>query len=235
MLAVNFKNVSDTNGIAIDDLFPGGGKADTAFTAASASDASDYIQVWDNSNGKYTTYFLYIPAKASKIPTDPNSYWWCDANGDRANKKFVNGEAMWFYKRGTDTVTATVSGEVELSAVKEIAIGEGWNMIGSYFPAGWSLNDNGYDKDFWKSCGAVPGSASDTSDYIQVWDNTQSKYSTYFLYIPAKASKIDTDPNSYKWCDANGDPATTSIMSVGKGAWYYHRGSGYTLEIKKQF
>ena len=227
MLAVNFKNVANDNGININDLFPGGGKTDTVFTPGSGSDSADYVQVWDATEGKYTTYLLYKKAKG----TSDANYWWTDSSGVVSDKAFKNGDAFWFYKRGEKDVTANISGEVFLDAVKDIAIKPGWNMIGSFFPAGWKLNDEYYTPTYWQSSGAVPGSGSDSADYIQVWDAAGEKYTTYLLYKKAKG----TSEANYTWTDANGATFTGDILSAGKGAWYYHRGSGFNLEIKKQF
>ena len=227
MLAVNFKNVANDDGVCIQDLFPGGGKEDTIFTYGSGSDSADYVQVWDSTQGEYSTYFLFKKAKGT---SDANFYW-TDANAAVTSKSFKNGDAFWFYKRGDKDVTANISGEVFLDAVKEVAIKPGWNMIGSFFPAGWKLNDDYYTPSYWEKSGAVYGSGSDSADYIQVWDPVVKEYSTYFLFKKAKG----TSEANFTWTDANAATVTTDVLTAGKGAWYYHRGSGFNLEIKKQF
>ena len=235
MFAVNFKAVGDDAGVAIDDLFPGGGKADTKFTAGGNSGSSDYIMVWDNSSGEYKTYYLYYVKKGG---TTANKYWWCNSNGGGKavdeNVKFKNGDAFWFYKRGDQKVTATTSGEVELSDVKEIDIKPGYNMIASYFPSGWTINDDTYyTPAFWSTSGAVSGGNSGSSDYMMVWDNSKNEYDTYFLYYVKKGGTADY---KNKWCNSNGGvPATGNVLTPGKGAWYYHRGAGFKLPVKKQF
>ena len=227
MLAVNFKNVANDNGIDINDLFPGKGKEDTVFTPGAGEASADYVQVWDANEGKYTTYFLYKKAKG----TSEANYWWTDANAAVTSKSFKNGDAFWFYKRGDKDVTANISGEVYLDTVKEVAIKPGWNMIGSFFPAGWKLNDEYYTPSYWENSGAVPGAGEASADYIQVWDATTSKYTTYFLYKKAKG----TSDANYTWTDANAATFKGDVLTAGKGAWYYHRGKGFNLEIKKQF
>ena len=235
MFAVNFKNVGDDAGVAIDDLFPGGGKADTKFTAAGTSADSDYLMVWDNASGEYSTYFLYYVKKGG---TAANKYWWCNADGSGKaidqNVKFKNGDAFWFYKRGDQKVTATTSGEVELSEMKEIDIKPGYNMIGSFFPTGWTINDDTYyTTEFWSTIGATVGGTSADADNLMVWDNSKNGYDTYFLYYVKKGGTADW---KNKWCNADGTgPAVGNVMTPGKGAWYYHRGVGYNLPVKKQF
>ena len=234
MFAVNFKNVGDDAGVAIDDLFPGGGKDDTVFTAGTSSGNADYVMVWDNASGEYATYFLYYVKKGGVAE---NKYWWLNENGAvkaaTQNVKFKNGDAFWFYRRG-EKVTATTSGEVELSDVKEIDIKAGYNMIGSFFPSGWTINDDTfYTTDYWSKSGAVSGTSSGTADYLMVWDNAKNEYDTYFLYYVKKGGTADY---KNKWCNENGGaPAMGNVLTPGKGAWYFHRGEGYKLPVKKQF
>ena len=227
MLAVNFKNVGNDNGIGINDLFPGGGKTDTVFTPGSGAANADYIQVWDATEGEYTTYLLYKPAKGSSAA----AYYWTDGSFKVTDKKFKNGDAFWFYKRGDADVEATISGEVFLDEVEEVAIKPGWNMIGSFFPAGLVLNDEVYTPTYWQNSGAVSGSGAANADYIQVWDANVKEYTTYLLYKPSKGTSTAT----YTWTDGSFKTVTTDILTAGKGAWYYHRGEGFSLEIKKQF
>ena len=235
MFAVNFKNVGDDAGVAIDDLFPGGGKADTIFTAAGGASDADRIMVWDTASGEYASYYLYYVKKGGIAA---NKYWWCcdDGSGKAADKnvKFKNGDAFWFYKRGDKKVTATTSGEVELSDVKEIDIKPGYNMIASFFPTGWTINDNTYyTPNFWSTSGAKVGGGAADADRLMVWDNAKNEYSSYFLYYVKKGGTADW---KNKWCIEDGTgPATGNVLTPGKGAWYYHRGAGFKLPVKKQF
>jgi len=227
MLAVNFKGVNDDQSIDINDLFPGGGKSDTKFTPAGTAADADKVQVWDATSAEYSTYYLYKKAKG----TSEANYWWVDETATVAEKKFKNGDAFWFYKRGTTDVTATTSGEVVLDSVKTVAIKSGWNMIGSYFPAGWKLNDDYYTPTYWQNSGATYAGTSADADKIQVWNATTKEYSTYYLYKKAKG----TSDANYTWVDETATTVTTDVLSAGQGAWYYHRGTGFNLEIKKQF
>ena len=228
MFAVNFKQMGEGQSIKIDDLFPGGGKSDTVFTAGAGVASADYIQVWDNSTGEYSTYFLYKIKKG----TNAKDYYWCDDAMNLASDiAFKNGDAFWFYKRGSLAVSANVSGEVELSDVKEVDIKPGYNMIGSFFPAGLTLNDEFYTPTYWQNSGATSGAGVAAADYLQVWDNSKNEYSTYFLYKIKKG----TNAKDYKWVDDAMNVADGNVMTPGKGAWYYHRGSGFKLQIKKQF
>ena len=231
MFSVNFKNVGNNDGVCIQDLFPGGGKKDTIFKAGSGEAKADYIKVWNNAQGEYATYFLYIPAK--NIDTNKKSYYWTDSSLNITSNRFTNGSAFWFYSRNTEDVTATTSGEVELTEIKTVNINPGYNMIGSYFPTGWVLNDEYYSPTYWKNSEAIAGSGEAKADYLKVWNAAQNEYSTYFLYIPAK--NIDTNKKSYHWVDSSLNIISNSVMGAGQGAWYYHRGSGFNLEIKKQF
>ena len=75
------------------------------------------------------------------------------------------------------------------------------------------------------------GAGTANADYIKVWNNAIGEYSTYFLYKIKKG----TNAKDYKWVDSSLNLAEGAVMTPGKGAWYYHRGSGFNLEIKKQF
>ena len=229
MFAVNFKQMGETQSIKIDNLFPGGGKADTKFTYGATSANADQIQVWDNEIGDYKSYFLYKIKKG----TNAKDYYWVDSSSQLATDvTFKNGDSFWFFKRGEEKVTVNVSGEVELTDVKEIDIKAGYNMIGSFFPTGWTINDDSfYTAEYWQNSGATYGATSGSADTIQVWDNTKSDYSTYFLYKIKKGSNA----KDYKWVDSSSNLAEGNILTPGKGAWYLHRGEGFKLQIKKQF
>ena len=228
MFAVNFKQMGEGASIKIDNLFPGGGKTDTVFTYGANTGVADYIKVWNNAIGEYSTYFLYKIKKG----TNAKDYYWVDDSMNLATDvTFKNGDAFWFYKRGDQKVTATTSGEVELSNVKEVAIKPGYNMIGSFFPAGWTLNDDYYTPTYWQNSGAIYGANTGVADYIKVWDNSKNEYDTYFLYKIKKG----TNAKDYMWVDDSMNVANGTVMTPGKGAWYYHRGAGFNLEIKKQF
>ena len=60
MFAVNFKQMGENQSIKIDDLFPGGGKADTVFTYAAGAADADYVMLWDNTIGDYHTYYYAL-------------------------------------------------------------------------------------------------------------------------------------------------------------------------------
>lgn len=229
MFAVNFKQMGEGQSIKIDELFPGGGKSDTVFTYGATAANADKVLVWDNTSGEYTTYFLYKIKKGSS----EKDYYWVDSSMNLAtDAAFKNGDAFWFYKRGSSAVSANVSGEVELSDVKEVDINGGYNMIGSFFPGGWTINDDTfYTAAYWQASGATYGATAAAADKLMVWDNSINEYNTYFLYKIKKGSS-DKD---YKWVDSSMNLATGNVMTPGKGAWYYHRGSGFKLQIKKQF
>ena len=230
MFAVNFKQMGESASIKIDDLFAGGGKSDTVFKYGATSADADYLMVWDNAIGDYSTYYLFKKKKGS----DAKDYYWCNASDDSlaSSVTFKNGDAFWFYRRG-DKVSATTSGEVELNDVKTITINAGYNMIGSYFPTGFAINDaTYYTASYWEKSGAKYGATSADADYLMVWDNAMNDYTTFYLFKKKKGS----DAKDYQWCNASDDSlATGNVLTPGKGAWYYHRGTGFNLEIKKQF
>ena len=233
MLSVNFKDVSNTEGIDLQTLFKGNGDATTPFKAGSATDADTImIYVNDGVNADYTDYYLYV---ASKGGTPAKFYYWLNASDNSiCTRKLKNGDALWFRRKGTTPVELSVSGEVELAPVKEFTIQKGYNMIGSYFPAGWFINDAPYDTTYWQNCGAKAGSATD-ADTIMVYVNNGKDtpdYVDYYLYV---ASKGGTPAKFYKWLNATDNSVAEKVVDAGQGMWYRHKGSGFTLQIKNQF
>lgn len=227
MLSVSFKNVeNNAGGIAIDDIFPGGGVA-SSLQAGATSASADKIMIYTNDGnggGDYSTYFLYKAAKSNA-----KDYWWVNSSLNLSGLKFKNGDSFWFYRRGDTSVTATVSGEVELTATTNVTLQTGYNMIGNYFPTGLVLNDSIYTAAFWQASGAAYGATSGAADKILVYNNNGAgggDYSTYFLYKAAK-----TNAKDYTWVNSSLNQVTTPVSQPGQGVWYYHRGTGMTLPL----
>ena len=235
MLSVNFKDVSNTEGIGIQDLFLGGGNTACPFKGATGSADADQIQIYvnDGVNPDYVNYYLYYNSKKS---TDSKNYFWCDKNNAvENNKRFKNGDTLWFNRKGDTAVTFNISGEVELKSVKAITINKGFNMIGNCFPTGWAVNDAPYDATYWGSTGAKGATGSSDADQIQIYinDGENPDYVNYYLYYNSKKS---TDPKNWKWCDKNNAAVEGVILEPGQGAWYNSKGdTSFTIEIKKQF
>ena len=234
MLSVNFKDVSNTEGIDLQTLFKGNGDANTPFKAGT-SDIADTIMIYVNdgvNEPDYVNYYLYWTDKGG---TPAKFYYWLNATGNAiADKKLHNGDALWFQRKGTTPVELAVSGEVELAPVKEMTIRKGYNMIGSYFPAGWFINDAPYDTTYWQTCGAKFGT-SDIADTIMVYVNNGKdtpEYVNYYLYWTDKGG---TPSKFYKWLNATGNTVAEKIVDAGQGMWYQHKGNGYQLKIQNQF
>ena len=225
MVAVNFDNLGEDASISIQDLFPGseGG----VYTAGSGAAKADKIMVWNTTVGEYTTYFLY---KASRGTSD-RDYKWVDAANLSviSNKTFSSGDSFWYYSRATEDFDVTIKGLVATEDKQEVDIVPGYNMIGSCFPA--NFNPNTFDVATWQTSGAIAGSGAAKADKIMVWDAAKGEYTTYFLY---KASRGTSD-RDYQWVDAasigEAVNATTEVMPAAKGAWYFHRGNGFTMTI----
>ena len=233
MLAVNFKDVSNTEGILLNDLFLGTGDAATCpFHADTNSGTADNIQIFDAATQSYSLYYLFYTTKTSSAML-ARKYRWNEGSAV-TTKRIHNGDAMWFRSRSDKDVQMTVSGEVELAAVSNITIRAGWNMIGSFFPDGWKVNDDatGYTQEFWENSGAHADTNSGTADNIQIFDAATQSYSLYYLFYTTKTSSAML-ARKYRW-NTGSSVAEGSIMAPGQGAWYLHRGSGFTLPIKNQ-
>ena len=233
MLAVNFKDVSNTEGILLNDLFLGTGDAATCpFHADINLNTADNIQIFNAETQGYTAYYLYYTTKTQTAQL-ARKYRWNEGSAV-TTKRIHNGDSMWFLSRSDKDVQMNVSGEVELAAVSNVAIKAGWNMIGSFFPDGWKVNDDatGYTQEFWEKSGAHADINLNTADNIQVFDATTQGYTAYYLYYTTKTQTAQL-ARKYRW-NVGSAAATGSIMAPGQGAWYLHRGEGFTLPIYNQ-
>ena len=220
MVAVNFQNLGENAAINIQDLIPG----TTEGLASGTVGTGDNIQLYNPLTGDYTTYFLFyspLPLFASK------NYKWVDAAQNIATTNFANGTVFWYRKRSAGSVTVSLAGGVSLQPAQNIDIVSGWNMIGSAFPA--NFNPNSLGASYWENSGAAAGTVG-TGDNLQIYNPATGDYTTYFLFqspLPIFASK------NWQWVDAGQNVINPSaeVMSIGKGAWYRHRGSGFTLTI----
>lgn len=224
MFAVNFENISDTEGISIQDLIPG---TTTGLQGGNAT-TGDEIQIYNPETGDYTKFYLqYVEFP---IPLKVNNYKWINVTGGSvATHKFKNGDTFWYHSRGATDVPVSISGGASLSDAQTISIVTGWNMIGSAFPA--NFNPNTLGTEYWQASGAFGGNAT-TGDELQIYNPAGGDYTKYYLQnvefpIPLKV-------NNWKWIAVSGgQPVETGaeVLSVGKGAWYNHKGSGFTLTI----
>ena len=233
MLAVNFKDVSNTEGILLNDLFLGtGDEATCPFHADINVNTADNIQIFDAATQAYSIYYLYYTTKTTSAQLARKYRW--NTGSSVATTRIHNGDSMWFLSRSSSDVPMNVSGEVELAAVSNITIRTGWNMIGSFFPDGWKVNDDatGYTQEFWENSGAHADANSSTADNIQVFNASTQGYTIYYLYYTTKTTSAQL-ARKYRWNTGSTAP-TGSIMAPGQGAWYLHRGSGFTLPIKNQ-
>ena len=229
MLALIFENVGESAAISIQDLIPG----NTAGLTGGANAANaDMIQIYDAVDGSYTDYFLY---NNPRQPTNTKNFKWCStvSGAPLAEKDFKSGDSFWFFKQGTTDVTITIAGQVSTVASQTIEIKPGFNMIGNAFPA--NFNPNAFGQDVWKTLmanGAIGGANAANADMIQVYDAATGNYTDYFLYNNPRQT---TNAKNGKWVStASGAPeidASAEVVSVGKGAWYYHKGTGFTLTI----
>ena len=233
MLAVNFKDVNNKDGILLNDLFLGtGDEATCPFHADINVNTADNIQIFNADTQGYSIYYLYYTTKTTSAQLARKYRW--NTGSSVATTRIHNGDSMWFLSRSSSDVQMNVSGEVELAAVSNITIKTGWNMIGSFFPDGWKVNDDatGYTQEFWENSGAHADGNVNTADNIQVFDAATQGYTIYYLYYTTKTTTAQL-ARKYRWNTGSSAP-TGSIMAPGQGAWYLHRGSGFTLPIKNQ-
>ena len=237
MFSVSFKDPSNENGIAVQDLFPGDVMAAKGAKTGGAASTADSIQVYDPSNSANpyeNSYVLYYTTKAA---LSSRNYKWVKGTTP-TDAKFKNGQAFWYKCLGTEPFEVTISGEVELTAEKDITILPGWNMIGSPFAA--NFNPNALGTEYWKNLidagKAKAGGAASTADSIQIYDasNSANPYAnSYILYYTTKAA---LSSRNYKWVKGTTplDP-DADCLAPGQGTWYKCLGDGFTLTIPRPY
>ena len=227
MFSINFAKVGDSEGMLLDEIFPGtvDGQPREGFTFATAQGNADYVKVWDAETQAYTdNYYLYVRG------SNANNYHWMKSASVRATNKIKSGSGFWFFLRGQQDVTIQVAGEVEYGAVgPSIEIKPGWNMIGA--PYAGALDFNRLGTTYWKNLVdqglATAATAQGNADYIKLWNNATQAYDiNYYLYVRG------SNANNYKWMQSATVVAPDNLADMGKGVWYYHRGDkSFTLQF----
>ena len=233
MFSVNFKDPSNANGIAIQDLFPGEAMAAKGAAVGGNASAADSIQVYDSANATYSDiYVLYYTTKGSNTT---RNYKWVKSNAV-SDARFTNGQTFWYKSLASEAYTATISGEVDLTAEKTVTINPGWNMLGNPFAA--NFNPNALGTEYWKTqidAGyAKAGGNASAADSIQIYDSSVGSYSDiYVLYYTTKGTNTT---RNYKWVKGTTVPdGSAEFLATGKGSWYKCLGTGFTLTIPRPY
>ena len=233
MFSVNFKDPANQNGIAVQDLFPGEAMAAKGAKTGGNAGSADSIQVYDSATATYSDiYVLYYTTKGSNTS---RNYKWVKNNAV-SDARFTNGQTFWYKSLGTETYEVTISGEVELTAEKDITINPGWNMLGNPFAA--NFNPNALGTAYWQAKvdagDAKAGGNAGAADSIQIYDSAVGSYSDiYVLYYTTKGSNTS---RNYKWVKGTTVPdGSADFLAPGKGSWYKCLGNGFTLTIPRPY
>lgn len=178
--------------------------------AGTGDDNADSILTW---NGSSYDKVYYLD------DWDNNWYDSDDAN-DPAEVVFAAGQGFWFKHIGTESITATLAGEVPSGDSYSVAINPGLNFVANPYPMAICPNSESFSVE-----GAIAGTGDDNADSILTW-NGSSYNKVYYL--------DDWDNNWYDSDDAN-DPVSDSIFNPAMGFWYKHLGEGATLTFGKPF
>ncbi len=237
MFSVNFKDPSNVNGIAIQDLFPGEAMAAKGAKTGGGAGSADSIQIYDASNTANPYANTYVLWYTSKGTNTKNNYKWVKGSAATTDT-MKNGTAFWYKSLGTESFDVTISGEVDLTPSKDITLLPGWNMIGSPFAANFNPNSLGteYWKDLIDAGKAKAGGGAGSADSIQIYDasNTSNPYAdTYVLWYTSKGTNTK---NNYKWVKGTTAPdADAAFLVPGQGTWYKCLGTGFTLSIPRPY
>ena len=237
MFAVNFKDPSNANGIAIQDLFPGEAMAAKGAVAGGNASNADSIQIYDASNTANPYANSYVLWYTTKGSNTKNNYKW--VKGSSATTDLIkNGTGFWYKSLGSEAFEVAISGEVDLTPSKDITILPGWNMMGSPFAA--NFNPNALGTEYWQAkvnAGeAKAGGNASNADSIQIYDasNSANPYAnSYVLWYTTKGSNTK---NNYKWVKGSTAPdADAEFLAPGQGTWYKCLGDGFTLTIPRPY
>ena len=113
MLSVNFKDVSNTEGVGIQELFLGTGDAKCPFKGYTNTSQADQIKVYVNdgeTTADYITYYLYYNSKQT---TNVKNYKWCKASDNSAvSGNILNpGFGAWYKRYGDTSMTLDIKNQ----------------------------------------------------------------------------------------------------------------------------
>ena len=206
MIGNQFLTVGGTTFQNINQMF----KDSDDFVAGTGDDNADSILTWDGSSYN-KVYYL--------DDWDGNWYDSDDAN-DPATVTMAGGQGFWFKHIGTETITATLAGEVPTNATYVVELSPGLNFVANPYPMAIAPNGGNFTL-----VGAIAGTGDDNADSILTW-NGSSYDKVYYL--------DDWDNNWYDSDDAN-DPVSATIFNPAMGFRYKHLGTGATLTFGKPY
>ncbi len=189
---------SDGEQFEINDMFADDvGQSNGGMNSGNA----DQIKPWNSASQKYSTTFYF----SSKI-----NQWSSGSPMVATTESLDPAAGYWYYNKGADDITLTVSGEVSTKEVT-VTLVPGYTLVCNPFPAPLPLNGDDID---WVTVGAHGGMNSGAADQIKPWNSASQKYSTTFYF----SNKIN------KWSSGSPMVATTESIEPGEGFWYYNKG-----------
>ena len=103
VISVNLENITDKeNGYTMDQIFPG---KTPGLVANRKQTLADYIQIWDNEAGGYSTTYYYLwVSKNGDQPADDYT-WREDADIIMPSDVLKMGCGVWYFHRGDTPIT----------------------------------------------------------------------------------------------------------------------------------
>ena len=114
MFSINFAKVGDSDGMLLDEIFPGtvDGQPRPGFTFAATQGNADYVRVWDAQTQTYTeNFYLYVRG------SNANNYKWMQNASTVAPDNMADmGKGLWYYHKGDTSFTLQFAYPYDLSA-----------------------------------------------------------------------------------------------------------------------
>ena len=165
------------------------------------SGAADQIKPWNSTAQGYTTTY-YFSSRINK--------WSSGSPMVAASTSLEPADGYWYFNRGSEAISLTVSGEVSTNDVPVVLV-PGYTLVCNPFPAALKLNDGDID---WETAGSHGGMNSGAADQIKPWNSTAQGYTTTYYF----SSRIN------KWSSGSPMTPTTASIAPGEGFWYYNKG-----------
>ena len=195
----------------INEMF----KGSDGFIAGTGDDNADSILTW---NGSAYDNIYYLDDY-----TEPYE-WYNTKDLDNATTDTVTtGQGFWLKHLGTESITATLAGEVPSDATITVTLVPGLNFVANPYPMAICPNS-----DYFTVSGSVAGTGDDNADSILTWNG--SAYDNIYY--------LDDYTEPYEWYNTKDldNAVSTPILEPAMGFWYKHLGSeNATLTFSKPY
>jgi hypothetical protein len=149
---------------------------------------------------------------------------WVDS-GTAIAAGVVPPETGFFFVRNAGAIEVTMLGEVVAPNASALDLVAGFNLVANPYTSAWNVNDGTVD---WIAAGALAATGAGSADNIVFWDNSGTKYDTYFLHNgvgKGNAAKLG------KWVDSSVAIVDPLTVGINQGFFYVRNGADVILPL----